>query len=112
IAQAQAPDRTMVTPELLGRLGWWYYRAGKYETAQVVLSQAHRPSPGKSELAVRAGLERIGTTSTGRCHSPVRRGCYRDLMGLASYGSRHCPLAGAPDRRCPEGLGVGKKRFS
>ena len=45
IAAAQHPDRR-ITPESLGRLGWWCYRAAKYDMARSVLRQAATDRPG------------------------------------------------------------------
>jgi beta-barrel assembly-enhancing protease len=46
IAEVQRADRNVIAPEFLGRLGWWYYRAGKYDTAREVLSQSVALRPG------------------------------------------------------------------
>jgi predicted Zn-dependent protease len=35
-----------ITPELMARLGWWYYRAGKYPEAEKLLRQLSRERPG------------------------------------------------------------------
>src|SRR6202035_5531175 len=34
VAEARGADSSLIAPEFLGRLGWWYYRAGKYDTAR------------------------------------------------------------------------------
>jgi predicted Zn-dependent protease len=45
-AEAERGDQNVIAPEFLGRLGWWYYRAGKYDTARQVLSQSVALRPG------------------------------------------------------------------
>jgi len=50
-AQAQSIlDDAQMPPEILGRLGWWYYRAGKYDAARVVLARAISARPADPEL--------------------------------------------------------------
>jgi predicted Zn-dependent protease len=39
-----------ISPELLGRLGWWYYRAGKYSEAETFLRRLERQRPGNEQL--------------------------------------------------------------
>lgn len=50
VAEAKGADGSLIAPEFLGRLGWWYYRAGKYETAREVLSQSVALRPGDPKL--------------------------------------------------------------
>jgi predicted Zn-dependent protease len=45
-AEGQGADQNVIAPEFLGRLGWWYYRAGKYDTAREVLTQSVALRPG------------------------------------------------------------------
>lgn len=40
-----------VTYESLGRLGWWYYRAGKYAAAYDILNHALASRPGEAALS-------------------------------------------------------------
>ena len=39
-----------ISPELLGRLGWWYYRAGKYAQAETFLRRLEQQRPGNEKL--------------------------------------------------------------
>ena len=39
-----------ISPELMGRLGWWYYRAAKYAEAEALLRQLMRARPGDQLL--------------------------------------------------------------
>jgi tetratricopeptide (TPR) repeat protein len=48
--EAQEPDRGPVTPESLGRLGWWYYRSGDYAKSATMLRQAVEQRPGVLSL--------------------------------------------------------------
>ena len=43
-----------IAPELLGRLGWWYYRAGKYDASTAILSRelAQRPADSQMQAAL------------------------------------------------------------
>ena len=50
VAEAKGADAGLIAPEFLGRLGWWYYRAGRYETAREVLSQSVALRPGDQRL--------------------------------------------------------------
>ncbi len=39
-----------ISPELLARLGWWYYRAGKYSEAETFLRRLEQQRPGNEKL--------------------------------------------------------------
>ena len=39
-----------IPPELMGRLGWWYYRAGKYSDAEALLRRLALVRPGDANL--------------------------------------------------------------
>jgi len=39
-----------IPPELMGRLGWWYYRAGKYPEAEALLRHLAEERPGDERL--------------------------------------------------------------
>jgi predicted Zn-dependent protease len=49
LADARSPG-TSIAPELMGRLGWWYYRAHKYDDCAAVLRDALAQRPGDAEL--------------------------------------------------------------
>ncbi len=49
-ADSRRPGRNRISPELLNRLGWWYYRAGKYSYANVMLYQLVMLRPGDVPL--------------------------------------------------------------
>ena len=51
LAQARS-DRSDIAPELLGRVAWWYYRAGKYEACAAVLRDGIAQRPGDPGLQV------------------------------------------------------------
>jgi predicted Zn-dependent protease len=42
--------RSRIPPELMGRLGWWFYRAGQYSKAEVLLHYLTQMRPGDSDL--------------------------------------------------------------
>ena len=46
VAESQEPGAARMTPEALGRLGWWYYRAGNYEMSRTLLGRALAARPG------------------------------------------------------------------
>lgn len=46
VAESQEPGGFRITPEALGRLGWWYYRAGNYEMSRNLLGRALAARPG------------------------------------------------------------------
>ena len=48
-SEASQPESTAIAPESLSRLGWWYYRAGKYRTSVDVLSVLVRQRSGDLE---------------------------------------------------------------
>jgi predicted Zn-dependent protease len=54
ILEAQGVDSSLVATESLGRLGWWYYRAGKYSESAELLLQAVAQRPG--DLTLQAAL--------------------------------------------------------
>ena len=39
-----------IPPELMGRLGWWYYRAAKYSEAEALLRRLAQERPGDERL--------------------------------------------------------------
>lgn len=43
-------NQGVIAPELLARLAWWYYRAGKYDAAAAVLRDGMQMRPGDSGL--------------------------------------------------------------
>lgn len=51
--------RAMGSPESLGRLGWWYYRAGKYSEAASLLFEATRQRPGNPILQTDLGFAQV-----------------------------------------------------
>ncbi len=46
VAESQEPGGFRIAPEALGRLGWWYYRAGNYEMSHTVVGRALAARPG------------------------------------------------------------------
>jgi predicted Zn-dependent protease len=51
-AQAEGPNPQGFAPEFLGRLSWWYYRAGKSPQAAAILRRALTVRPGEAELLI------------------------------------------------------------
>jgi tetratricopeptide (TPR) repeat protein len=49
-AQANAGVETSIAPESLERLGWWYYRAGRYPAAETLLLSLAAQRPGDAGL--------------------------------------------------------------
>ncbi len=43
---------SLISPELMGRLGWWFYRAGKYADAEALLQRLVRERPGDLGLEI------------------------------------------------------------
>jgi tetratricopeptide (TPR) repeat protein len=52
----------VVDPDLRGRLGWWYYRAGDSATAEKLLESAVQQRPGNSQLRVQLSWSQIDLT--------------------------------------------------
>ena len=46
----QGISGTTIPPETMSRLGWWYYRAGKYSDAEALLRRLTRERPGDGGL--------------------------------------------------------------
>jgi tetratricopeptide (TPR) repeat protein len=59
ILEAQGTGRNRVAPELLGRLGWWYYRAERYSTSAELLRQAIAQRPGDLTLQAALGFDEV-----------------------------------------------------
>ena len=49
-ASAKGVGPSRIPPELMGRLGWWYYRAAKYAEAEALLRQQAQDRPGNELL--------------------------------------------------------------
>jgi len=47
---AKGVGGSRIPPELMGRLGWWYYRAAKYAEAEALLRQLAQERPGNELL--------------------------------------------------------------
>jgi len=52
IAEAREPGQDSISPESLGRLGWWYYRAGNYDMSRGLLRQVLTARPGNSAIQI------------------------------------------------------------
>ena len=50
VAMPRGVRGSWISPELLGRLGWWYYRAGKYSEAEAFLQHLVEERPGDGRL--------------------------------------------------------------
>ncbi len=50
MANRMANSPASFPPELFSRLGWWFYRAGNYGTAEKILKQAARIRPGDAKV--------------------------------------------------------------
>ncbi len=50
IKKAEDPSSAASGPEWLGRLGWWYYRAGNYQLSATLLQSAVNQRPGALTL--------------------------------------------------------------
>ncbi len=53
------PQRLQQRPELLARLGWWYYRAGNYTEAVALLSRAAEMRPASDRIRRQIGWAQI-----------------------------------------------------
>lgn len=49
-AHARGVGGSWITPELMARLGWWYYRAGRYPQAEALLQRLALERPGNGIL--------------------------------------------------------------
>ncbi|MBV8205570.1 MAG: M48 family metalloprotease [Acidobacteria bacterium] len=58
ILQREA-ERGAISPEVLGRLGWWYFRAHRVEDAAALLQSALRLRPGDDELQANLAWVRL-----------------------------------------------------
>ena len=52
ISEAQEPGQDSISPESVGRLGWWYYRTGNYGLASRLLHQSLVARPGNSAIQI------------------------------------------------------------
>jgi len=52
IAEVREPGQDSISPESLGRLGWWYYRIGNNEMSRGLLRQALTARPGNSTIQI------------------------------------------------------------
>ena len=59
IAESRGDLSASITPELLGRLGWWYYRAGDYLNSAELLMRSIAQRPGDLALQASLGFDRI-----------------------------------------------------
>ena len=82
VAEAQTPERSLITPESLGRLGWWYYRAGNYEVSLSVLRQAVAVRPGNLTLQTAVAWNEL---AEHRLEDAIRR--FTAAGGGASWNS-------------------------
>ena len=57
--QARATAGDASAPVILGELGWWSYRAGDYQSAAELLSEAAQQRPGDLQLAVALAWSQI-----------------------------------------------------
>lgn len=93
LRKAQEPANAQSAPEWLGRLGWWYYRAGNYDRATIHLQNAANQRPGALTLEDELGWalieQRNYRTALQSFHNP---------MGVAVT---HW-LGQEPDRALPE----------
>jgi hypothetical protein len=48
----QAAEQGTVAPELLARLGWWAFRAGRIKEARAILQKASALRPGDDEVRI------------------------------------------------------------
>ena len=76
----------LFAPGLLGRLGWWYYRAAKYQMSQTVLRQALALRPGDFYTQAALGWSEL---HEGRFESAIR--LFTAASGEAGWNS---PLMG------------------
>ncbi len=47
---ANGAGNSVIPPEIMNRLGWWYYRAEKYSEAETLLRQLAMARPGDDSL--------------------------------------------------------------
>ncbi len=75
IRGAEAPVNAQSAPDWQGRLGWWYYRAGRYEQAGALLQKAADQRPGavsvEDELGWALIEQRNYRTALGSFHDPM-----------------------------------------
>lgn len=85
IQEAQAPGST-VAPEFVGRLGWWYYRAGKYDLAWVLVSQATAIRPANLSMQTTVAWIEL---QDRRLADAIRR-----FTAIGKGSQRHSPVMG------------------
>ena len=59
ILEAREANRNLVAPEFLGRLGWWYYRAGRYSESTNLLLQTAAQRPGNLTLQAALAFDEL-----------------------------------------------------
>src|SRR5208283_4053372 len=55
VAPLKAGPNADLPPELRGRLGWWYYRTGKFDRAAELLTGAVQEFPTDAKMQIQLG---------------------------------------------------------
>lgn len=87
VSEFRGEGEHLVAPEYIGRLAWWYYRAGKYSQSSDLLSTALAQRPGDSAMQAALGFDRIEQhqpEDAVRRFAPIVDGVWNSpLMGRA-----------------------------
>jgi len=86
IAEAQHRNRSSIAPEAMARLGWWCYRAAKYDMSRAVLRRAAANRPGNLSVQTAVAWNEL---NEGRFESAVRW-----FTSAAAYSSWNSPMMG------------------
>jgi tetratricopeptide (TPR) repeat protein len=95
VAQGMLAETDSLPPESVGRLGWWYYRAGRYSEAAALLRRAADQRPGDAEIQAAFGWNLLAQHQADDAlrHFPETVGLRWNapLMGraIAEWQSRH-----------------------
>jgi predicted Zn-dependent protease len=82
-----------IPPELLGRLGWWYYRAGKYSEAEVLLRRLTQERPGDGGLQNNLSWVELEQNKLDAAIQQFRSAGGRREVGFAQWNTPQMGLA-------------------
>lgn len=82
-----------ISPELLTRLGWWYYRAGKYAEAETLLRSLARQRPGDLGLQNDLAWVELEQNEFDAAIQQFRRAEWWRMLGYGQWNTPQMGLA-------------------
>lgn len=99
IVEQARSNQGVIAPELLGRLAWWYYRAGNYNGCAALVHNGIAMRPGDPGLQLMQGWVGIEQHQFENSIHVFRIGDGGPGVEFASDGHGNRKLAGSPRRR-------------